>query len=75
MRSLNTLPGCLSPVLLELGGKDAAVVFADCRLDRAIEGITYGAFSNAGRVCVALKRLYVESNLYDLFLKRLRERC
>lgn len=49
----------LIPVVLELGGKDASLVFADCHLDRAVEGITYGAFSNAGRMCVSLKRAYV----------------
>ncbi len=36
----------LIPTILELGGKDASLVFADCHLERAIEGITYGAFSN-----------------------------
>lgn len=62
------------PCALELGGKDAAIVFADCHLDRTIEGITYGAFSNSGRVCVGVKRLYVQSNIYDRFLKRLLDR-
>ena len=39
----------LIPAILELGGKDAALVFADCHIERAVEGITYGAFSNAGQ--------------------------
>jgi 4,4'-diapolycopenoate synthase len=64
----------LIPTILELGGKDASLVFADCRLDRAVEGITYGAFSNAGRVCVAVKRVYVEASIYDEFLARLKRR-
>jgi acyl-CoA reductase-like NAD-dependent aldehyde dehydrogenase/uncharacterized protein (DUF2141 family) len=64
----------LIPLVLELGGKDASLVFADCHLDRAVEGITYGAFSNAGRVCVAVKRVYVEASIYDEFLGRLRQR-
>jgi acyl-CoA reductase-like NAD-dependent aldehyde dehydrogenase len=64
----------LIPVMLELGGKDASVVFADCHLDRAVEGITYGAFSNAGRVCVAVKRTYVEAPIYEEFLTRLTRR-
>ena len=58
----------LIPTILELGGKDASLVFADCHLERAIEGIAYGAFSNAGRVCVAVKRVYVEASIYDKFL-------
>jgi 4,4'-diapolycopenoate synthase len=64
----------LIPTILELGGKDASLVFADCHLDRAVEGITYGAFSNAGRVCVAVKRAYVEASIYDEFLARLKRR-
>ena len=64
----------LIPTILELGGKDASLVFADCHLDRAVEGITYGAFSNAGRVCVAVKRVYVEESIHDEFLARLKHR-
>ncbi len=64
----------LIPTILELGGKDASLVFADCHLDRAVEGITYGAFSNAGRVCVAVKRAYVEVSIYDEFLARIKNR-
>lgn len=64
----------LIPTILELGGKDASLVFADCHLDRAVEGITYGAFSNAGRVCVAVKRVYIEASIYDGFLARLKQR-
>jgi acyl-CoA reductase-like NAD-dependent aldehyde dehydrogenase/uncharacterized protein (DUF2141 family) len=64
----------LIPTILELGGKDASLVFADCHLERAIEGITYGAFSNAGRVCVAVKRVYVEASIYDEFVVRMTQR-
>ena len=64
----------LIPTILELGGKDASLVFADCHLDRAIEGITYGAFSNAGRVCVSVKRVYVEVSIYNEFLALLKQR-
>jgi 4,4'-diapolycopenoate synthase len=64
----------LIPTILELGGKDASLIFADCHLDRTVEGITYGAFSNAGRVCVAVKRAYVEASIHDEFLARLKHR-
>lgn len=64
----------LIPAVLELGGKDAALVFADCNMQRAMEGITYGAFSNAGRVCVGIKRAYVEESIHLNFVDRLRER-
>ncbi len=64
----------LIPTILELGGKDAALVFADCNMGRAIEGITYGAFSNAGQVCVGVKRAYVEAPVYEEFVARIRQR-
>jgi acyl-CoA reductase-like NAD-dependent aldehyde dehydrogenase/uncharacterized protein (DUF2141 family) len=64
----------LIPIILELGGKDASIVFADSHLERAVEGITYGAFLNAGRVCVAVKRVYVEASIYEEFLTRLKRR-
>lgn len=64
----------LIPVVLELGGKDASLVFADCNLERAVEGITYGAYSNSGRVCVGVKRAYVEASIYDEFVERLSRR-
>ena len=64
----------LIPTILELGGKDAALVFADCHMERALEGITYGAFSNAGRVCVGIKRAYVEASIYEEFVARISQR-
>ncbi len=64
----------LIPAVLELGGKDASLVFEDCHLDRAVEGITYGAFSNTGRVCVAVKRAYVQESIFDAFMGKLHER-
>jgi acyl-CoA reductase-like NAD-dependent aldehyde dehydrogenase/uncharacterized protein (DUF2141 family) len=64
----------LIPTILELGGKDAGLVFTDCHMDRTVEGIVYGAFSNGGRVCVAVKRAYIEASIYDDFLLRLKRR-
>lgn len=64
----------LIPTILELGGKDAALVFADCDLTRTIEGVVYGAFANAGQVCVGIKRLYVEQPMYEKVIALLRER-
>lgn len=64
----------LIPTVLELGGKDASLVFADCNFDRAVEGVTYGAFANAGQVCVGIKRLYVEESIFGAFIEALAER-
>jgi len=60
----------LIPVILELGGKDPMVVFADANLDRAARAAVYGAFAHAGQHCVSVKRLYVERSVYDAFLGR-----
>ena len=59
------------PTLLELGGSDPAIVFADCDFDRTVEGILYGAFCNAGQVCVGVKRLFVEQPLFEKFVDAL----
>ena len=64
----------LIPTILELGGKDAALVFADCHLERAIEGITYGAFSNSGQVCVGVKRAYIAASIYENSVARIKQR-
>lgn len=55
----------LVPVDLELGGKDAMIVFADAAIERAVAGATWGAFSNAGQVCVSVERLFVERAVHD----------
>ena len=59
------------PCVLELGGKDAAIVFDDCNLDRTVEGVVYGAFAHAGQVCVGIKRLYVQQGIAREFFERL----
>ncbi|RME70449.1 MAG: aldehyde dehydrogenase family protein [Planctomycetota bacterium] len=50
----------LTPVSLELGGKDAAIVCADCDLERTARGIVWAAFFNGGQNCAAIERVYVE---------------
>jgi acyl-CoA reductase-like NAD-dependent aldehyde dehydrogenase len=50
----------LIPCSLELGGKDAAVVLADADLDRAANGIVWGALTMAGQNCASVERVYVE---------------
>ncbi len=59
------------PVLLELGGKDAMIVFADADLQRAADAALYGALDNSGQVCVAVERLYVQRECHDRFLRLL----
>lgn len=52
-------------VTLELGGKSPNIVFADADLPRAIAGSAHAIFFNAGQVCYAGSRLYVEDAVYD----------
>jgi succinate-semialdehyde dehydrogenase / glutarate-semialdehyde dehydrogenase len=65
----------LTPVLLELGGKDAMIVDADADLDAAAEQALWGGMANAGQACVAVERVYVVDGVYDRFLERLVERA
>jgi aminomuconate-semialdehyde/2-hydroxymuconate-6-semialdehyde dehydrogenase len=60
----------LVPCSLELGGKGANVVFADANLDHAVDWAIRAIFSNAGQVCLAGSRLYVQRPIYDAFLER-----
>ena len=60
----------LTPVLLELGGKDAAIVCADADLDRAARGIVWGAFVNAGQTCASVERVYVEAAVAEAFVDK-----
>lgn len=59
------------PCSLELGGKDAAIVLADCDLDRTVAGITQWALNNAGQDCSSIERLYVEASVADGLVARL----
>ena len=60
----------LKPVSLELGGKGANVVFADANLDNAVDWSIRAIFTNAGQVCLAGSRLYIQREIFDEFLDR-----
>ncbi|RLA09776.1 MAG: 2-hydroxymuconic semialdehyde dehydrogenase [Gammaproteobacteria bacterium] len=57
---------------LELGGKNAAIVFADADIDKAIEGTVRSVFVNCGQVCLGTERVYVERPIFDEFVARLK---
>ena len=61
------------PVSLEMGGKNAAIVFADCDFDAAIEGTMRSAFANCGQVCLGTERVYVERPIFDKFVAALKK--
>ena len=59
-------------VSFELGGKNPALVFADCDMDKAIEGTLRSVFANCGQVCLSTERVYVERPIFDEFVARLK---
>lgn len=61
------------PVSLEMGGKNAAIVFADCDFDAAIEGTMRSVFANCGQVCLGTERVYVERPIFDRFVAALKK--
>ncbi len=60
----------LKPCTLELGGKDPMIVCADADLERAAAGAVFGAFANAGQVCMSTERVYVVDEVADEFTRR-----
>ena len=62
----------LRDVSFELGGKNPALVFADCNMDKAIEVVMRSAFANTGQVCLGTERVYVERPVFDTFVSRLK---
>jgi acyl-CoA reductase-like NAD-dependent aldehyde dehydrogenase len=61
----------LTPVSLELGGKDPMIVLSDADLDRAANAATWGSMFNSGQVCLSVERIYVEEPAYDEFVAKL----
>jgi acyl-CoA reductase-like NAD-dependent aldehyde dehydrogenase len=59
---------------LELGGKAANIVFDDCALDQAVEGIVNGIWFNQGHVCCAGSRLLVQESIYEPLVDKLKRR-
>ncbi len=60
----------LTPVSLELGGKDPMVVLRDADLERAANAAVYYGMSNSGQICQAVERVYVEEPVYDEFVNK-----
>ena len=59
----------LTPVSLELGGKDPMIVLEDADVDLAAHGAVWGAMFNAGQTCVSVERVYVLEPIYDQFVQ------
>jgi choline dehydrogenase-like flavoprotein len=64
----------LTPVSLELGGKDPMIVLADADLERAANSAAAYGLNNSGQVCISVERIYVEDAVHDEFVDKLTER-
>ena len=74
-RIMATASANLTPVVLELGGKNAVIVFADADLDRLVEDVADGAFGNSGQVCSSSSRILCERSIAAELAERLCERA
>ncbi|MDX6602956.1 MAG: hypothetical protein QOF13_2158 [Solirubrobacterales bacterium] len=61
----------LTPVSLELGGKDPMIVLSDADVDRAANAAAWGGMMNSGQICMSVERVYVEEPVYDEFVAKL----
>ncbi|MGY1833385.1 aldehyde dehydrogenase family protein [Geodermatophilus sp. SYSU D01180] len=64
----------LTPVLLELGGKDAMIVDDDADVAAAADAAVWGGMSNAGQTCIGIERVYATEKVYDAFVAEVTER-
>lgn len=62
-------------VSFELGGKNAAVVFADCDFEAAVAGVARSSFTNSGQVCLCSERVYVERPIFERFVAALKAKA
>ena len=65
----------VKPVSFELGGKNAAIVFADSNFEEAVSGLSQAVFLNTGQVCLCAERVYVERKIFDAFVKALKQKA
>ena len=64
----------LTPVALELGGKDPMIVLSDADLERAANAAVSYGMNNSGQVCISVERIYVEDAVHDEFLERVTDK-
>lgn len=71
---MRSIAGSNKKSTMELGGKAANIVFEDAPLDQAVEGIVNGIYFNQGHVCCAGSRLFVQESVYDVLIRKLKDR-
>ncbi|HEX8104038.1 MAG TPA: aldehyde dehydrogenase family protein [Solirubrobacteraceae bacterium] len=64
----------LTPVSLELGGKDPMIVLSDADLERAANAAVFYSMQNAGQTCISIERVYAEAPIYDEFVGKVADK-
>jgi aminomuconate-semialdehyde/2-hydroxymuconate-6-semialdehyde dehydrogenase len=72
---MKTAAASVKPVSFELGGKNAAIVFADCDFEEAVNAISEAVFLNTGQVCLCTERVYVERPIFQRFVGALKRKA
>jgi acyl-CoA reductase-like NAD-dependent aldehyde dehydrogenase len=65
----------LTPVSLELGGKDPLIVLSDADLERAANAAVFYSMQNSGQTCISIERAFVEAPVYDEFVAKVTEKA
>lgn len=66
---MRTCSETLTPLVLELGGKDPMIVMENADLDQATSGAIWGAFTNCGQTCSSVERVYVHEDIFEEFVE------
>jgi aminomuconate-semialdehyde/2-hydroxymuconate-6-semialdehyde dehydrogenase len=72
---MKAVAASVKPVSFELGGKNAAIVFADCDFEEAVNGVSESIFLNTGQVCLCTERVYVERAMFGKFVEALKRKA
>ena len=65
----------LKPVLLELGGKAPLIVLEDADIDEAVNAAVFGAFANAGQICMSTEKIILDNKIADAFMAKFNARA
>lgn len=72
---MKSVSSTVKPVSFELGGKNAAIVFADCNFEEAVTGLADAVFLNTGQVCLCAERVYVERKIFTAFVDAVKKKA
>jgi acyl-CoA reductase-like NAD-dependent aldehyde dehydrogenase len=74
LKVVQSSPNRIKRITLELGDNGGAIVLRDVDVEKAADGVCFGAFHNAGQACLAIKRAYVEEPIYEAFCEAVAKR-